>query len=113
MSDTGSFGDASVTIGLPMRPPLPAEPAPHIADYRFHKVIGRGSFGTVWLAEETTAGVFRAIKVLHAGTAGDKQAGARRVELELEGIHAYQVLAKDHPHLVRILKSGRCEVEGA
>lgn len=52
------------TIGLPGRPSVRHPVPPHIADYRFIKVIGRGAFGTVWLAEETLAGVFRAIKVL-------------------------------------------------
>jgi len=89
------------TIGLPTRPRASTDVPPHIPDYRFVKVIGQGAFGTVWLVEEPMAGLFRAIKVLHPH-------GAARIERELEGIHAYQAQAKDHPHLVRILKTGLC-----
>jgi serine/threonine protein kinase len=55
------------TIGLPTRPARNAEPQPQLGDYRFLKVIGSGTFGTVWLAEEQAVGVFRAIKVLRPG----------------------------------------------
>ncbi len=96
--------DATQTIGLPTRPQRPTDPVPHLSDYRFIKVIGRGAFGTVWLAEEPVAGVFRAIKVLHTH-------GAARIERELAGIHAYQAQAKDHPYLVRILTTGLCTLD--
>ncbi len=89
------------TIGLPTRPRVSSDAPPRIPDYRFVKVIGQGAFGVVWLAEELMAGLFRAIKVL-------RPHGAKRIERELEGIHAYQAQAKDHPHLVRILKTGLC-----
>ena len=92
------------TIGLPTRSRAPTDAPPRIADYRFVKIIGQGAFGTVWLAEELMAGLFRAIKVLHPH-------GAERIERELEGIHAYQAQAKDHPHLVRILKTGLCTLD--
>ena len=53
--------DSDETIGLPNRPKLPNLPRPHIPNYRFIKPIGNGAFGAVWLAEETVAGVFRAV----------------------------------------------------
>ncbi len=101
MSSEAADSIPTQTIGLPTRPRESTEAPPRIPDYRFVKVIGRGAFGTVWLAEEPMAGLFRAIKVLHPH-------GAARIERELEGIHAYQAQAKDHPHLVRILKTGLC-----
>ena len=110
------------TIGRPTRLREPEEPLPHIPDYHFVKVIGRGAFGTVWLAEETMAGVYRAIKVLrprrirasrdapNGNAPSVKERRPSLVDRELDGIHAYQVLAKDHPHLIRILKSGLCKI---
>ena len=108
------FDKVGAMIGSSTQPVPLGEVPPHINDYRLIKVIGRGGFGTVWLAEETTAGVFRAIKVLDGGNpATDQQATSPRIDRELEGIHAYQVLAQEHPHLVRILKSGTYEVAEA
>jgi serine/threonine protein kinase len=36
-----------------------------VPDYRLIQVIGRGTFGEVWLAEELLTGLHRAVKVLH------------------------------------------------
>ncbi len=125
------------TIGWPSRPREPIESAPQIPDYQCLKVIGRGAFGTVWLAEETTAGLYRAVKILRLrrlnapttlpigpgpATPSEGRAPHRLddaapspgrsslVDRELDGIHAYQVSAGDHPHLIRILKIGTCKV---
>jgi len=125
------------TIGRPARLREPIEPAPHIPDYQCFKVIGRGAFGTVWLAEETMAGVYRAIKILrprrepspaaaaigpdpaapddshtprHADGPARHSGRSSLVNRELDGIHAYQVSAGDHPHLIRILKTGTCKI---
>lgn len=103
------------TIGLPARVQPPAEPPPHVPDYRFIKVIGRGAYGTVWLAEEPLAGVFRAIKVLHPPAVrspddGENHKSTAHIDRELAGLHAYQTHAREHPHLVRILKTGLCSV---
>ncbi len=114
MTEKGASSTSEITetLGLPSRARRPVDPIPRIPDYRFVKTIGRGAFGTVWLAEETMAGVFRAVKVLRpggpTGQAVAKKAAAKRVQRELDGIHAYQVQAKDHPHLVRILRTGLC-----
>lgn len=194
MELTGDHSTPSMTetIGRPTRLREPEEPPPQIPDYHFVKIIGRGAFGTVWLAEETMAGVYRAIKVLRprrvrspqaapaSDSASDSDAlkptdrtaepavgsesgfraldpptstmaadpwawgakpqprraadsaqieprdadGAAQdeprieehqrrpslVDRELEGIHAYQALAKDHAHLIRILKTGLCKI---
>lgn len=100
--------DATRTVGLPSKAQLPGGPTPLIPDYHLIRAVGRGTFGTVWLAEETLASVFRAIKVLDPPAASD---GAPRIDRELDGIHAYQAHAKDHPHLVRILKTGQCTLD--
>ncbi len=65
-------------------------------------VIGRGSFGEVWLARSLT-GSMRAIKVIrredfdHGGT----------YEREFEGILKYEPISRQHPGLVDILQVGR------
>lgn len=72
------------TIGLPHRPQPDAAP-PHIPDYRLIKIIGRGAFGTVWLAEERLVGVYRAVKVLHR-----EEKESSHIDRELAGVQAYQ-----------------------
>ncbi len=62
MADTPR--DVQTTIGLPAHCAAAGEPCPRVPDYRCIAVIGRGAFGTVWLAEEPLVGVFRAVKVL-------------------------------------------------
>ncbi|MCH8968853.1 MAG: protein kinase, partial [Planctomycetes bacterium] len=102
MTDTAAqSGDGyTETIGLPNRP-QPAAAPPHIPDYRLIKIIGRGAFGTVWLAEERLVGVYRAVKVLHR-----EGKESSHIDRELAGVQAYQTHSQDHPHLVRILKTG-------
>src|ERR1051325_6230126 len=103
------------TIGLPARPAAPRIPAPRIPDYRLIKPIGRGAFGTVWLAEEPLAGVFRAIKVLHHDVADADHGSSGRlpggfIDRELSGLHALQTRSQGHPHLIQILKTGVCPI---
>lgn len=98
---------ATSTIGLP-RSLHATEPPPALPDYRFIKVIGRGAFGTVWLAEEPLAGVYRAIKVLDGGRHDTSKRRAGLANLELQGLHAYQTRARGHPHLIQIYKTGLC-----
>lgn len=99
---------AATTIGLP-RARRPADVPPSIPDYRFIKVIGRGAFGTVWLAEEPLAGVFRAIKVLDGG-GRSRKVRANLTNRELEGLHAFQTRAQGHTHLIQVYKTGLCTI---
>lgn len=98
------------------------EPAPPIIpDMRLIKPVGRGSFGVVWLGEETMMpGVFRAVKILHARGAGGSSRHASldaadhaadaglsaAAARELEGLRAYQTRASGHPHLVELHRVG-------
>lgn len=119
---TPALAAETTTIGLPAPRLPPREPVPSLADYHFVKVIGRGAFGTVWLAEEKLSGALLAVKVLQPPprrtVGGGTPTGAReapegrgtRIERELEGLHAYQTRAGDHQHLVRVLKTGTCTV---
>lgn len=79
---------------------------PKITDHKMLSVIGRGSFGEVWLARSLT-GSMRAIKVIrredftHGGS----------YEREFEGILNYEPISRQHPGLVDILQVGRNDAE--
>jgi serine/threonine protein kinase len=76
-------------------PPTP----PALADFEILELIGRGTFGTVWLAKERVTGVYRAIKVFPE-TAQDT---------EITGLCEYQRRALSHPHLIPVYLVGRHE----
>jgi serine/threonine protein kinase len=76
--------------------------APEIPGYRLIQVIGRGTFGEVWLAEESLTGLRRAVKLLNK-TAVTGTANPLR---ELAGIREYQQKSKDHPCLLQIYHVG-------
>lgn len=102
-------GDSDDTPSEPNRPRWPNIPRPQVSNYRFIKPIGRGAFGTVWLVEETMARTFRAAKILDRSP-GENSGRARR---EIDAIREYQKVAKEHPHLVRIVNSGFCAIPGS
>ena len=81
------------------RSPLPraahnAEPS--LPDYQLLRVLGRGGFGTVWLARNLLDHGLVAVKRLKPGREG-----------EIEGIRAYRRCASLHPHLLPILHVGQ------
>jgi serine/threonine protein kinase len=106
-----AVGGMTETIGLPSQSRLTDEVPPIIPDYRPIKIIGRGAFGTVWLAEEPLAGLYRAIKVLDGGGRG-RRATAELANRELAGLHTYQSLAQGHPNLIQVFKTGLCKSSG-
>ena len=71
------------------------------------RVIGRGSYGLVWLARAVT-GALRAVKVVRRA---DFEYD-RTFEREFEGIKKYEPISRDHPGLVAILHVGRNLSEG-
>jgi serine/threonine protein kinase len=73
-----------------------------IPGYRLTQVVGRGTFGEVWLAEELLTGLRRAVKVLQKTAV----AGASDPLRELAGIREYQQKSKDHPCLLQIYHVG-------
>ncbi len=74
-------------------PPAP----PVLPDFEILELIGRGTFGTVWLAKERVTGVYRAIKVFPE-TAQDT---------EITGLCEYQRRALSHPHLIPVYLVGK------
>lgn len=80
---------------------------PHIPDHELFRVIGRGSYGEVWLAR-SVVGTFRAVKVVYR-KAFDRD---RPYEREFDGIQKFEPISRLHEGLVDILQIGRNEAEG-
>jgi serine/threonine protein kinase len=74
-----------------------------IAGFRVQSLIGAGSMGSVYLAEDTRTGERVALKVMAAGLAEDERF-RRRFTRE-----AALAAALDHPHIVRTVASGEAD----
>ena len=80
---------------------------PGVPDHELLRVIGRGSYGNVWLARNVF-GRFRAVKVIY------RQAFEhdRPYEREFEGIQKFEPISRLHESQVDILHVGRNDAEG-
>ncbi|HEY5911967.1 MAG TPA: serine/threonine-protein kinase [Verrucomicrobiae bacterium] len=81
--------------------------APEIIDHELLRVIGRGSYGEVWLARNIL-GEFRAVKVVYR-RAFDNE---RPYERELEGIQRFEPISRAHPSQLNVLQVGRNTKDG-
>ena len=81
----------------------PAGPV-QVPDHQLVRVIGRGSYGEVWLARNKL-GTMRAIKVVHRAAFED----ARPFEREFKGIQKFEPISRSHEGLVDILQVGGTE----
>ena len=68
------------------------------------RIIGRGSYGEIWLARGLT-GAFRAIKVVYRSNFENERSFAR----EFEGMSSFEPVSRDHDGFVDILHVGRSE----
>jgi formylglycine-generating enzyme required for sulfatase activity len=75
---------------------------PVIPDHEMIRLIGKGSYGQVWLARGVT-GALRAVKVVRRS---DFEFD-RTFEREFEGIKNYEPISRAYPGLVAILHVGR------
>ena len=73
-----------------------------IPDHEMIRMIGKGSYGEVWLARSVT-GSMRAIKVVNRK---DFEYD-RTFEREFEGIKIFEPISRTHPGLVNVLHVGR------
>jgi WD40 repeat protein len=80
---------------------------PAIPDHALVRLIGRGSYGEVWLARNVT-GAYRAVKVIYRQRFDD----AKPFEREFNGILRYEPLSRSHDSQVDILHVGRNDDAG-
>jgi serine/threonine protein kinase len=66
------------------------------------RVIGRGSYGEIWLAR-TVTGAFHAVKVVYRTTFESERAFLR----EFEGMSAFEPISRAHAGFINILHVGR------
>ncbi|MES2696638.1 MAG: serine/threonine-protein kinase, partial [Verrucomicrobiota bacterium] len=80
---------------------------PSLSDYELIKLIGRGSYGDVWLARGVT-GVFRAVKVVWRNRFPDIRPYAR----EFEGVTRFASISLREPSQLALLHAGRSDDAG-
>src|SRR5262249_31900083 len=76
-------------------------------DHELIRLIGRGSYGEVWLAKNAL-GKFRAIKIVHEKTFRDK----RPFEREFNGVLKFEPVSRLHEGLMDVLHVGRNDAAG-
>ncbi len=102
MQDGGRPERATGTAPAPAASTLPTIP-----DHEMLRVVGRGSYGEVWLARNIL-GEFRAVKVIY------RQAFEhdRPYERELEGVRRFEPISRAHPSQLNVLHVGRNDAAG-
>ncbi len=83
-------------------------PVVQVPDYALIRVIGRGSYGEVWLGRSVT-GTYRAVKLVHR----ERFDSARPFEREFAGIQRFEAISNRHPSQLRILHVGRLADDSA
>ncbi len=82
-------------------------PQPAIPDHVIHRMVGRGSYGEVWLGRNIL-GTWRALKVVRR----DRFDSPRPFEREFHGIQRFEPVSRTHDGLVDVLQVGRNEEAG-
>jgi WD40 repeat protein len=101
--EPGSVKETSVPEGngqVASQPPAP----PPIPDHRLLRLIGRGSYGEVWLARNVM-NTPRAVKVVYRSVFEHD----RPFDREFAGLQRYEPISRSHAGLVNILHVGRHE----
>lgn len=75
---------------------------PGVPDHELIRVIGRGSYGEVWLARHRMLGALRAVKIVSRQTFD----ADRPFQREFEGVRNTEAISRSHPGLVDILSVG-------
>lgn len=81
--------------------------APHIPDYGLLRLIGRGSYGDVWLARGVT-GLFRAVKVVRRERFGEDAP----FEREFRGLKEFAAISLGESIQLALLHVGKNDAEG-
>mgnify|MGYP000987486196 CR=1 FL=1 len=90
---------SSAAGGQPAK--LGIDSAPVVPDHQLLRVIGKGSYGDVWLARDMI-GSFHAVKVIHRSSFRDKGP----FEREFKGMERYTPISRRHPGWVHVLQVG-------
>ncbi|MDB6121940.1 MAG: repeat-containing protein [Pedosphaera sp.] len=77
-----------------------------IPDHQLLRCIGRGSYGQVWLAQNTM-GMYRAVKIVYRKSFQNE----RPFERELSGIRRFEPISRSHEGFVDVLHVGINEEE--
>jgi eukaryotic-like serine/threonine-protein kinase len=77
---------------------------PKVPDHELVRIIGRGSYGEIWLARSLT-GVMRAVKLVDRSTFDSEKSFQR----EFEGMARFEPISREHDGFVDILHVGRDE----
>jgi hypothetical protein len=85
----------------------PKSPSFSVPDHKLIRLIGKGSYGEVWLAK-TTVGAWRAVKIVFEHTFRHR----KPFEREFNGVQKFEPLSRLHEGLVDILQIGRNEERG-
>ena len=80
---------------------FPSRAKPKINDYELIRVIGRGSFGEVWIALDAT-GSACALKVIYKGESNEE-----KFWKEFDGVTKYLPVSRSNLGLVTILHVGK------
>src|SRR5215213_2381918 len=78
-----------------------------IHDHQLIRLIGKGSYGEVWLARNTL-GTYRAVKIVYEKTFRHK----RPFDREFNGVQKFEPVSRLHDGLMDILHIGRNEQAG-
>jgi formylglycine-generating enzyme required for sulfatase activity len=80
---------------------------PKVPNHDLMKVIGRGSYGEIWLARSLT-GTLRAVKIVHRSTFDSEKSFQR----EFEGMARFEPISREHEGFIDILHVGRDQAGG-
>lgn len=84
-----------------------ATPPPIIPDHEMRSLIGGGSYGQIWLAQNVV-GAFRAVKIVSRSNFNSE----RPYEREFEGLQRFEPISRSHQGFLQILHIGRKDSEG-